>query len=100
LEHRLSYYFKKHGIKVTSHDFRKTKATNLHHQGEQLADIAMYMGHSNLSTTEGYIQLRPDFMANKLHDRDLQSLPKATKMAKIAKIKPTQSHPATSKVFD
>jgi integrase len=56
LEHKLARFYKGFGVKVSSHDFRKTKATNLYRQdGESIASISMYLGHSSIATTQGYI---------------------------------------------
>jgi integrase len=46
---------------VTSHDFRKTRATNLHkYDGWSILQIAAYLGHADVKTTQAYIEIEPE----------------------------------------
>jgi integrase len=52
LGHMVSRFFKARGVKLSSHDFRKTRATNLYrYEGWTLLQIAAYLGHADIRTT-------------------------------------------------
>ncbi len=51
------FFVEKHQTKVTSHDFRKTKATNMYREYKiSLLDIRYYLGHSDIKTTQLYVE--------------------------------------------
>jgi integrase len=46
---------------VTSHDFRKTRATNLYrYEHWTILQIAAYLGHADIRTTQKYIEIEPE----------------------------------------
>ena len=54
----LTRFFEGKGIKVTSHDFRKTRATNLYrYEHWTILQIAAYLGHADIRTTQKYIEI-------------------------------------------
>lgn len=55
---------------ITPHSFRRGLATDLHFNGAGIVDIQEALGHSNISTTRGYISvndLRRDEVYNQYH---------------------------------
>ena len=55
LSHWIQRRFKKHGQHVTSHDFRKTTATNFHESTKDMMQTRDFLGHSSVITTQLYI---------------------------------------------
>ena len=56
--------FSRFGVKdVLSHDFRKTRATNLYYNEQaKLVDVQAFLGHKSLVTTQMYIQENKDYV--------------------------------------
>lgn len=83
----------KQGLKVLSHDFRKTRATNLYNTGEHsLIDVKAYLGHSSVTTTEKYVQGDLNFagkLAAKENQLSKKTLPKPKKAEMIKSSVPT-----------
>jgi len=46
--------------KVTTHSLRKAFATRLHDRGVKIREIQVLLGHSSVSTTQRYIDVRDD----------------------------------------
>ena len=53
---RLSKFYAKHGLKVKSHDFRVTQATDYFEQTKSVVATKGFLGHSSINTTERYIK--------------------------------------------
>ena len=61
LGEQITTFFKARGIKVTSHDFRKTRATNFHKEDHwSILQIAAYLGHADIKTTQAYVEVDPE----------------------------------------
>ena len=53
---KVSKFFNKHELKVQSHDFRVTQATDFYKKTGDLVKTQDFMGHSHSNTTEKYIK--------------------------------------------
>ena len=53
---RLSKFYKKHGIKVQSHDFRVTTATEFYEEGKDLVKLQKFLAHSSIKVTALYVK--------------------------------------------
>ena len=49
-------FFKAKGLRVQTHDFRKTMLTNLYNKEHNIVQVKEFVGHSSIKTTQGYIQ--------------------------------------------
>ena len=50
--------------KVTPHTFRRTFATNLYNQGEEVIQIRDLMGHESIHSTQRYIITKKEDLVN------------------------------------
>ena len=57
IQHRMKYYSKKAGFKVTCHQLRHTMATQMLNADADLVTIQDLLGHSNIRTTERYCRV-------------------------------------------
>ena len=48
---RLSYFYKKHGVTVKSHDFRTTSVTNYYKASQDIVKTQQFVGHAKIVTT-------------------------------------------------
>ena len=53
---RLSKFFAKHGLKVKSHDFRVTQASDYYEKTKSVVATKGFLGHASINTTERYIK--------------------------------------------
>ena len=56
LTQRVIGFFKAKGLRVQTHDFRKTFLTNLYNKGHDIVQVKEFVGHSSVKVTERYIQ--------------------------------------------
>ena len=52
----ISKFFDKHGMRVKSHDFRVTQATDYFEQTKDVVAVKGFLGHASINTTERYIK--------------------------------------------
>ena len=57
IQHRMQYYSKKAGFKVTCHQLRHTMATQMLNADADLATIQDLLGHAYITTTERYCRV-------------------------------------------
>ena len=57
IQHRMQYYAKKAGIKVSCHQLRHTMATQMLNADADLVTIQDLLGHANIRTTERYCRV-------------------------------------------
>jgi site-specific recombinase XerD len=57
IQHRMKYYSKKAGFKVTCHQLRHTMATQMLNADADLATIQDLLGHAYITTTERYCRV-------------------------------------------
>ena len=60
----LTRYFNRHGIKIQTHDFRKSMATEIFNDTKDLKATGVYLGHQSMKTTERYIQVDKEKVSN------------------------------------
>ena len=53
---RLSKFYKKHKIKVQSHDFRVTTATEFYEEGKDMVGLQRFLAHSSIKVTALYVK--------------------------------------------
>ncbi len=65
---RMNYYFykglEKTDLPISFHAFRHSVGSKLAHLGYRTHDIAQYLGHANLNTTQHYIDASPERLKN------------------------------------
>jgi site-specific recombinase XerD len=54
IKHRMEYYAKKAGVKISSHRLRHTMATQMANADTNLMTLQSLLGHSRITTTERY----------------------------------------------
>ncbi len=57
IQHRMQYYAKKAGLKVSCHQLRHTMATQLLNADADLVTIQDLLGHTRIKTTQRYCQV-------------------------------------------
>ena len=54
---KISNFYRKHNMKVKSHDFRVTQATEYYRACKDIKQVSTLMNHSSTKVTERYIKL-------------------------------------------
>ena len=53
---KVTKFFNKKGLKVQSHDFRVTTATEMYEQTKDIVAVQQYLSHSDIKTTQRYVK--------------------------------------------